>query len=172
MSNVTLNGTEYFSKIGKQINNTLHSREARTAVNEIYKEYINKHVPMDTGRLRETAVANSQSVTWTAPYAHYQFEGIVYAPNIPQIVDGAIISWDSRGAKTPTDRKLGVPGTLTEYYGQKLRVPWEFGYTTDDTTSKWTNTFISKYSQERAEANKKAVSIFKRFYKEKYGRAW
>ena len=52
----------------------------------------------------------SGMVVWNTPYAHYQYEGIVYGPNIP-ILDpetGVLLGWFSPPGrpKHPTDREL------------------------------------------------------------------
>ena len=50
----------------------------------------------------------SGEVIWNTPYAHYQYMGIVYGPNIPIIEDGVLMGWFSPPGrpKHPTDRKL------------------------------------------------------------------
>ena len=47
-------------------------------------------------------------VIWNTPYAHYQYMGIVYGPNIPVIQDGVLMGWFSPPGrpKHPTDREL------------------------------------------------------------------
>lgn len=46
-------------------------------------------------------------VTYSTPYAHYQYYGIVYGPNIPMMIDGEQVWRSPKGvAKTLTDRKL------------------------------------------------------------------
>ena len=40
------------------------------------------------------------------PYAHYQFEGIVYGPNIPIIENGVIVGWFSPPNKQPTGASI------------------------------------------------------------------
>lgn len=52
----------------------------------------------------------SGQVVWNTPYAHYQYMGIVYGPNIP-ILDpetGVLMGWFSPPGrpKHPTDREL------------------------------------------------------------------
>lgn len=50
----------------------------------------------------------SGTVIWNTPYAHYQYMGIVYGPNIPIIQDGVLLGWWSPPGrpKHPTDREL------------------------------------------------------------------
>lgn len=50
-------------------------------------------------------------IVYSGPYAHYQYMGIVYAPNYPVAVDesGNVTAWRSppgKGSKHPTDRYL------------------------------------------------------------------
>ena len=37
----------------------------------------------------------SGKVIWNTPYAHYQYMGIVYGPNIPILQDGVLMGWFS-----------------------------------------------------------------------------
>lgn len=52
----------------------------------------------------------SGQVIWNTPYAHYQYMGIVYGPNIPRIDPdtGILLGWFSPPGrpKHPTDREL------------------------------------------------------------------
>ena len=50
----------------------------------------------------------SGQVIWNTPYAHYQYMGIVYGPNIPIIQDGVLMGYFSPPGrpKYPTDRNL------------------------------------------------------------------
>lgn len=50
----------------------------------------------------------SGMVIWNTPYAHYQYMGIVYGPNIPILQDGVLMGWFSPPGrpKHPTDREL------------------------------------------------------------------
>ena len=50
----------------------------------------------------------SGRVIWNTPYAHYQYMGIVYGPNIPIIEEGVLMGfWSPPGRpKSPTDREL------------------------------------------------------------------
>ena len=50
----------------------------------------------------------SGQVIWDTPYAHYQYMGIVYGPNIPIKQDGVLVGFFSPPGrpKSPTDRAL------------------------------------------------------------------
>ena len=71
------------------------------------------YVPASPNRiLEDSAVANDEDgqVIWNTPYAHYQYMGEVYGPNIP-IIDpetGVLMGWFSPPGrpKHPTGEKL------------------------------------------------------------------
>ncbi|MCC8128617.1 MAG: minor capsid protein [Clostridiales bacterium] len=51
---------------------------------------------------------------YDSPYAHYQYTGVVYGPNLPQYDEaGNLVGWRSPAKKYPTQRKLQYhhPGT-------------------------------------------------------------
>ncbi|MCD8383271.1 MAG: minor capsid protein [Clostridiales bacterium] len=44
---------------------------------------------------------------YDSPYAHYQYTGVVYGPNLPQYDEaGNLVGWRSPPKKYPTQRKL------------------------------------------------------------------
>lgn len=45
--------------------------------------YCDPYVPMETGALNTTRDITPDGITYKAPYAHYQYIGEVYGPNIP-----------------------------------------------------------------------------------------
>ena len=80
-------------------------------------------VPVDSGALRKSAHViyheKQIQIVWgdntvgsngapTHKYAHYQYEGKVYGPNIPILIDGEIVAWRSpkRKSKYLTGRRL------------------------------------------------------------------
>lgn len=71
----------------------------------------NLYVPLDQGTLRASSLTHSNTenghLEWATPYAHYQFEGRVYGPNIP-IFDGGVgpVGFFSPPVKHPTGRRL------------------------------------------------------------------
>lgn len=78
-------------------------------------DYCTPYVPASPDRTLEfsaqvsTEIGSGQ-VIWNTPYAHYQYIGIVYGPNIP-ILDpetGVLTGWFSPPGrpKHPTDREL------------------------------------------------------------------
>lgn len=62
--------------------------------NALAKE-LNPYVPMQTGTLAQTTVITPKYVEYTQPYAHYQYTGLVYGPNIPIKENGIITGWFS-----------------------------------------------------------------------------
>ena len=76
-------------------------------------DYCQPYVPASPDRTLEfsaqvsTEIGSGQ-VVWNTPYAHYQYMGIVYGPNIPIIEDGILMGFFSPPGrpKHPTDREL------------------------------------------------------------------
>ena len=76
-------------------------------------DYCTPYVPASPDRTLEfsaqlsTEIGSGQ-VIWNTPYAHYQYMGIVYGPNIPIIEDGILMGFFSPPGrpKQPTDREL------------------------------------------------------------------
>jgi hypothetical protein len=129
-------------------------KDVRRQINRYIADAITPFVPRDSGKLARGRLITHKSITWGRglAYAHYQFVGIVYAPNIPIMNKGTIIGWRSIPGmkKHPTDRKLGTPG---EWRG------WKFGYTTPGTQSHWTDAFRG---QVRRNTQNKITAYLKR----------
>lgn len=78
-------------------------------------DYCQPYVPASPDRTLEfsaqisTEIGSGQ-VVWNTPYAHYQYMGIVYGPNIPILEPetGILMGWFSPPGrpKYPTDREL------------------------------------------------------------------
>lgn len=76
-------------------------------------DFCTPYIPASPDRTLEfsgqisTEIGSGQ-VIWNTPYAHYQYVGIVYGPNIPIIQDGVLMGWFSPPGrpKHPTDREL------------------------------------------------------------------
>ncbi len=67
------------------------------------------YVPMKEGPLSQSTIVSEEGVTYTQPYAHYQYVGEVYGPSWPIKQDGIIVGWRSpagKGSKHPTGRQL------------------------------------------------------------------
>lgn len=95
------------------------------------KAFMDPYVPARNQVLaqnvRVTAEEDCGHITYNSPYAHYQYEGEVYGPNIPIFEeDGETVSgWRSPPHKTPTGRKLEyrkVPHPLATSHWDKAMV--------------------------------------------------
>lgn len=69
------------------------------------------YVPFDEGILNASASMEtdigSGLVVYDTPYAHYQYYGVVYGPNIPMMIGGELTFRSPSGAtKVPTGQKL------------------------------------------------------------------
>ena len=76
-------------------------------------DYCKPYTPASPDRTLEFSAQmsteiGSGEVIWNTPYAHYQYMGIVYGPNIPIIQDGVLMGYFSPPGrpKHPTDRDL------------------------------------------------------------------
>ena len=108
--------------IGHKIENLIND-DVMVAIHNLFAKMCNPYVPMDEGPLSQHIEVTPNYVRYAEPYAHYQYMGEVYGPNIP-ITDkttGVITGWYSQPGvkKHPTGRELGKDG---EWRG------WKFGY--------------------------------------------
>lgn len=78
------------------------------------------YVPALGGHLREVGhISEPGTIEWDTVYAHYQYTGEVYGPNIPIMDDfGNITGWWSPPHKYPTGRPLHYrePGTGDHWF--------------------------------------------------------
>ena len=144
----------------QQLLSVVDSESTRRGINEIVGEMANKYVPAESGALRESMHAGPKTVTWSTPYARYQYYGEVYGPNFPIESQGIIVGWFSRPGerKHPTGRELGIPG---EWKG------WTFGYTTPGTKHHWYNRMLDN---DKRVLQIRITNFLKRKFREKYGR--
>ena len=91
-----------------------HGRVQQT-IDQSVIDYCQPYVPASPDRTLEFSAQvstdiGSGMVIWNTPYAHYQYMGIVYGPNIPIIEPetGVLMGWFSPPGrpKHPTDRNL------------------------------------------------------------------
>lgn len=83
----------------------------RDAMGRIAKKMMNKYVPWETEKLRNTAKARSGYVTYTQPYARFQYHGnVMYDP-----LTGS--TWAKRGGKKVLTKgaPLTGPGAYRKY---------------------------------------------------------
>lgn len=144
---VTLDVERFSTKKQQQLMKLLNDKNVRTEVNTRILNAINNFVPMKTGALRQSGYATSTHIGWgqnlPAPYARYQYNGLVYVPNRPITKGGTIVGWFSPPGQhkhpDPNGRELGVPG---EWKG------WRFGYTTPGTRHHWDRAFQYQVKQK------------------------
>ena len=91
-----------------------HGRVQQT-IDQSVIDYCRPYIPASPNRILEDSAQASTDigsglVIWNTPYAHYQYAGIVYGPNIPIIEPetGVLMGWFSPPGrpKHPTDRNL------------------------------------------------------------------
>ena len=93
------------SRIDKNI------REAQKLLNLAVVGDCDPMIPFQQGALRNSVIypdgIYGGEIEYNTPYAHYQYEGIVYGPNIPiRDAEGNITGWYSPPSKQPTGRPL------------------------------------------------------------------
>lgn len=93
-------------------------REAQKLLNMQVVADCDPLIPFQQGALRNSVNypqgIYGGEIEYNTPYAHYQYEGIVYGPNIPiRDAEGNITGWYSPPSKHPTGRKMQyhTPGT-------------------------------------------------------------
>lgn len=94
------------TELTTKITNVPNDKDMLTEIHNVYATYMNPYVPMDEGVLAMNINVLSDGVYYNSPYAHYQFEGVVYGPNIPIFENGVIVGWWSRPNKQPTGASL------------------------------------------------------------------
>lgn len=79
-----------------------------TEIHNKFAQYMDPYVPMQSGTLAQSPRIDANGVHYNQPYAHYQYEGLVYGPNIPIIRDGVVVGFFSRPGepKHPTGAHL------------------------------------------------------------------
>jgi len=142
--------------VRKRLLAVMSNKETMREVHEELKEFVEPYVPMRSGGLRDSAEAKPSGVIYIQPYAHYQYKGEVYGPNIPRWQyskadkTSRIIGWYSKPGKVPMGRELGRPG----YWKG-----WKFGYSTPDTTHHWMDEAFE--GGGKARFSKRATRIMK-----------
>jgi hypothetical protein len=121
-------------------------------IHNLFAKMCDPYVPKEEGVLSQTLEVTKDYVRYTQPYAHYQYMGNVYGPNIPIIKDGVIVGWFSppgKGSKHPTGKNLNYS---TEQHPKA--------------TSKWDKAMMDERGDEFIEQVK---DILVRKAKELYG---
>lgn len=142
--------------VRKRLLAVMSNKETMREVHEELKDFVEPYVPTSSGDLIQSADALPSGVVYREPYAHYQYEGEVYGPNIPiwryskSDKTSYITGWRSRKGKVPTGRELGRPG---KWKG------WKFGYSTPGTTHHWMEEAFKNGG--RARFSKRATRVMK-----------
>lgn len=86
---------------------------------------ITPYTPVDSGNLSQQVTIEPKTITYTAPYAHYQYVGEVYGPNIPIMQGGVVVGFFSpKGQpKHPTGSKLNYHSPLASARWDKAAEP-------------------------------------------------
>ena len=98
----------------------------KAAIHNLLAKMCDPYVPFADGTLSTNLEINSKYVRYISPYAHYQYTGEVYGPNIPIIENGQIVGWFSIPGKTkhPTGEKLTYSGDVhpqaTDHWDQAM----------------------------------------------------
>ena len=156
---ITIQDVGMATAIQRKLSYLLQDAEVREGVLDIVKDAITPFVPQDTGELALNTYIEDDEIVWDSPYAHYQYEGVVYAPNKAVWNYNNIVGWRTpKGVeKYPTDRTLGTPGYLNG---------WTFGYTTFGTTHHWDKEMMKDRNARRA-MNIRITAYLKRMAREK-----
>lgn len=96
---------------------------AQKALNKQIVADCNPLIPFSHGALRNRVKypegVSGGKIEYDTPYAHYQYVGQVYGPNLPQYdSEGNLVGWASPPKKYPTGRALqySTPGTGAEWF--------------------------------------------------------
>lgn len=93
-------------KDGKKTFQRIFGDSTMTFVHTRLHAYCSDYVPMDSGMLDQTVDITPEYVCYRSPYAHYQWAGVVYGPNIPIYKDGVLKGFISPPTKHPTGKKM------------------------------------------------------------------
>lgn len=89
---------------------SLINDEVMTEIHNVFAKMCDPYVPMQEGVLSQSINVTPQYVEYRTPYAHYQYMGLVYGPNIPIYKDGQIVGWFS-----PPGQKKYPTGASIQY---------------------------------------------------------
>lgn len=95
--------------IAEKLDAVIHNDKVMLEVHNAFARNCNDYVPMQEGTLAQTTTITKDYVQYNQPYAHYQYVGEVYGPNIPiKDEDGDIEGWFSPPGKKkhPTGRPI------------------------------------------------------------------
>ena len=180
MAEVSITVKDRISRTTDRLLFLLHNDRVRKNCNQFIAQALKPYVPMKTGELRESVRVYPDKITWgesqATEYTRYQYNGIVYGPNLPGWV-GDTAGWRSPKTKYPTNRVLGESGDATlrpvwVFDNGKYRranendadITWHFGYFTQGTQHHWANAY---QGQVKSETNKKITKYLKWVWKQR-----
>lgn len=103
---VKIDGKQLQNKVDRLIDDTTMMQ-----IHNLFAMLINPYVPMDEGVLSQSVDVGvwPEFIRYKGPYAHYQYMGEVYGPNIPIYENGIVVGWWSppgKGTKHPTGKDI------------------------------------------------------------------
>ena len=110
------------TKLAKQFQ-SLVDDNCMYQIHNLFAKMMNDYVPFSEGVLSQSLIVLKDKVIYNTPYAHYQYVGEVYGPNIPIIEDGIITGWFS-----PPGQKKNPTGKEIQYnkeYHPKASKEWD-----------------------------------------------
>lgn len=104
---------------------SLKDDECMYEIHDLFAKMCDPYVPMYEGVLSQSVALgiSMSSITYPGPYAHYQYVGEVYGPNIPIIEDGIVVGFFS-----PPGQKKQPTGKEIQYnkeYHPKASKEWD-----------------------------------------------
>lgn len=95
------------NRLLKQFSGLINDDQTMLEIHMLFAKLIEPWVPMDNGVLAHGYEITPEHIKYPGPYAHYQYMGIVYGPNIPLFDDtGQLIGFYSPPHKEPTNREI------------------------------------------------------------------
>lgn len=128
----------------RKLSYLLDDMSVREGVTSIVRDEMNKFVPRRTGALAGSAEVYGDEIVWTAPYAHYQYVGQVYGPNIPIIIDG------ESGWRSPKGKPKYATGRSLTYHTPRTTNYWDFAMMQDANARRIMNFRITAYLKRMA----------------------
>lgn len=93
----------------------LINEDVMLEIHNLFAKMCDPYVPMQEGVLSQTVEIFPDHIRYGQPYAHYQYTGEVYGPNIPiKDADGGIDGWFS-----PPGKKKHPTGAQLQYNKEK-----------------------------------------------------
>lgn len=130
--------------IQRKLSYLLDDAEVREGITKIVRDEVNKFVPKNTGNLASQTEIYEDEIIWTAPYAHYQYTGIVYGPNIPTIING------EPGWRSPKGKEKYPTGRRLQYHTEGTGAYWDLKMMQNANARRIMNIRITAYLKRMA----------------------